>query len=55
MAREIVRHHGAVVWAAVSPYRAVRNEARNFIGADIENYGFPDSLEGKPALDIVHV
>jgi sulfate adenylyltransferase len=34
VAAEVVRHHGAVVCAAVSPYRATRNEIRNMIGAD---------------------
>jgi len=34
VAAEIVRHCGAVVCAAVSPYRAVRNDVRNMIGAD---------------------
>lgn len=34
VAAEIVRHHGAVICAAVSPYRAARNEVRNMVGAD---------------------
>jgi sulfate adenylyltransferase len=34
VAAEIVRHNGAVVCAAVSPYRAVRNEVRNMVGGD---------------------
>ena len=34
VASEIVRHHGAVVCAAVSPYRAARNDVRNMVGAD---------------------
>ena len=34
VASEIVRHQGAVVCAAVSPYRATRNEVRNMVGAD---------------------
>jgi len=34
VASEIVRHHGAVVCAAVSPYRATRNDVRNMIGTD---------------------
>ena len=34
VASEIVRHHGAVVCAAVSPYEDVRNQARNLIGPD---------------------
>jgi sulfate adenylyltransferase len=32
VASEIVRHQGAVICAAVSPYRAARNEVRNMIG-----------------------
>jgi sulfate adenylyltransferase len=34
VASEIVRHHGAVVCAAVSPYRAARSRCRHMIGAD---------------------
>ena len=34
VAGEIVRHHGAVICAAVSPYRTTRNEVRNMVGAD---------------------
>ncbi|HXC70337.1 MAG TPA: bifunctional sulfate adenylyltransferase/adenylylsulfate kinase [Pyrinomonadaceae bacterium] len=34
VASEIVRHHGAVICAAVSPYRATRNDVRSMIGAD---------------------
>lgn len=34
VAAEIVRHRGAVVCAAVSPYRATRNDVRNMIGGD---------------------
>jgi sulfate adenylyltransferase len=34
VAAEIVRHGGAVICAAVSPYRAARNEVRNMVGAD---------------------
>ena len=34
VAGEIVRHHGAVVCAAVSPYRATRNDVRNMVGGD---------------------
>ena len=32
VASEIVRHNGAVICAAVSPYRAARNEVRNLVG-----------------------
>lgn len=34
VASEIVRHNGAVICAAVSPYRAARNEVRNLVGRD---------------------
>jgi sulfate adenylyltransferase len=34
VAAEIVRHNGTVVCAAVSPYRAVRNEVRSMVGGD---------------------
>ncbi len=34
VAAEIVRHHGAVICAAVSPYRATRNQARSLVGHD---------------------
>jgi sulfate adenylyltransferase len=34
VASEIVKHQGTVVCAAVSPYRATRNDVRNMIGAD---------------------
>jgi sulfate adenylyltransferase len=34
VAAEIVRHGGAAVCAAVSPYRATRNEVRNTVGQD---------------------
>ena len=32
VASEIVRHHGVVICAAVSPYRAARNECRGMVG-----------------------
>ena len=32
VAAEIVRHHGVVICAAVSPYRAARNECRSVVG-----------------------
>jgi sulfate adenylyltransferase len=32
VASEIVRHHGVAVCAAVSPYRATRNECRSLVG-----------------------
>jgi len=34
VASEIVRHDGVAVCAAVSPYRATRNDVRNMVGAD---------------------
>lgn len=34
VAAEIVKHQGTVVCAAVSPYRATRNDVRNLIGGD---------------------
>lgn len=34
VASEIVRHGGAVICAAVSPYRAARNEVRNIVGGE---------------------
>ena len=34
VASEIVRHSGAVICAAVSPYRATRNECRAMVGDD---------------------
>ena len=34
VASEIVRHGGTVIGAAVSPYRATRNDVRNMVGTD---------------------
>jgi sulfate adenylyltransferase len=34
VASEIVRHHGAVICAAVSPYRSTRSEVRSMVGDD---------------------
>jgi sulfate adenylyltransferase len=34
VAGELVRHHGTVICAAISPYRATRNEARRMVGTD---------------------
>jgi len=34
VAAEIARHGGAVICAAVSPYRATRNECRSMVGSD---------------------
>jgi len=34
VAAEIVRHGGVVICAAVSPYRATRNDVRSMVGAD---------------------
>jgi len=35
VAAEISRHGGTVICAAVSPYRATRNDARNLVGSDV--------------------
>ncbi|MBN1679782.1 MAG: bifunctional sulfate adenylyltransferase/adenylylsulfate kinase [Anaerolineae bacterium] len=34
VAAEIVRHGGMVICAAISPYRATRNDVRNMVGSD---------------------
>jgi len=34
VASEIVRHHGVVITAAVSPYRTTRNQVRSMVGDD---------------------
>src|SRR4029078_1410116 len=34
VAYEVAQHHGAVIVAAVSPYRGARNEVRSMIGAE---------------------
>jgi sulfate adenylyltransferase len=34
VAAEIARHGGVVICAAVSPYRATRNDVRNMVGQD---------------------
>jgi sulfate adenylyltransferase len=34
VASEIIRHGGAVITAAISPYRATREEVRNMVGSD---------------------
>jgi sulfate adenylyltransferase len=34
VASEIARHGGTVICAAISPYRATRNDARNMVGSD---------------------
>jgi sulfate adenylyltransferase len=34
VAAEIVKHQGTVICAAVSPYRATRNDVRNTVGAE---------------------
>jgi sulfate adenylyltransferase len=43
VASEIVRHHGAVICAAVSPYRATRNEVRSMFGEDLFIETFVDT------------
>ena len=53
VAAEIVRHGGAVVCAAVSPYRATRNMVREMVGADRFLEVFVDTpLEVCEARDI---
>ncbi|HEX2060980.1 MAG TPA: bifunctional sulfate adenylyltransferase/adenylylsulfate kinase [Thermoanaerobaculia bacterium] len=53
VAAEIVRHGGAVVCAAVSPYRATRNMVREMVGADRFVEVFVDTpLEVCEARDI---
>ena len=44
VAAEIVRHGGTVVCAAVSPYRATRNDVRNMVGKDHFVEVFVDTL-----------
>lgn len=34
VAGELVRHHGTVICAAISPYRSTRHEARRMVGAE---------------------
>jgi sulfate adenylyltransferase len=34
VAGEIARHHGAVITAAVSPYRSTRNQVRDMVGRE---------------------
>ena len=34
VAAELIRHGGVVVCAAVSPYRATRNDVRNMVGSE---------------------
>jgi sulfate adenylyltransferase len=34
VAAEISRHGGAVICAAISPYRAIRNEVRSMVGSE---------------------
>lgn len=43
VAAEIVRHQGTVICAAVSPYRATRNEVRTMVGADRFVLAFVDT------------
>lgn len=43
VASEIVRHHGAVICAAVSPYRATRSEVRSMVGDDLFIETFVDT------------
>lgn len=43
VAAEIVRHQGTVICAAVSPYRATRNEVRTMVGPDRFVLAFVDT------------
>jgi sulfate adenylyltransferase len=53
VAAEIVRHGGVVVCAAVSPYRATRNDVRNMVGSDQYFEVFVDTpLEVCEARDV---
>jgi sulfate adenylyltransferase len=53
VAAELVRHGGLVVCAAVSPYRATRNDVRNMVGPDHFVEVFVDTpLEVCEARDI---
>lgn len=53
VAAEIVRHGGVAVCAAVSPYRATRNDVRNMVGGDRYIEVFVDTpLEVCEARDI---
>lgn len=53
VAAELVRHGGVVVCAAVSPYRATRNDVRNMVGSDSFVEVFVDTpLEVCEARDV---
>jgi sulfate adenylyltransferase len=43
VAAEIIRHHGCVICAAVSPYESTRQEVRQMIGADNFFLAFADA------------
>ena len=51
VAAEIVRHGGIVVCAAISPWRATRNDVRNMIGADFIEIYMDTPLEVCEARD----
>ncbi len=52
VAAEIARHGGAVVCAAISPYRATRNDARNMVGENFIEVFVDTPLEVCEARDV---
>ena len=52
VASEIVRHGGMVICAAISPYRATREDVRNMIGAGFMEIHMATPLEYVEARDI---
>lgn len=52
VASEIVRHGGMVICAAISPYRATREDVRNMVGAGFMEIHMATSLEYVEAQDI---
>ena len=52
VASEIVRHDGMVICAAISPYRATREDVRNLVGAGFLEIHMATPLEFVEALDV---
>ena len=52
VASEIVRHGGLVICAAISPYRATRQNARNLVGAGFMEIYMATPLEYVEAHDV---
>ena len=52
VASEIVRHGGMVICAAISPYRATREDVRNLVGAGFFEIHMATPLEYVEARDI---